>query len=337
MRIKACTRNLISPLAARAGLHTLPFAYGRLLVLMYHRVLPISDPRSALEEPGMWVSPESLDMQIRTLKNYFEIISLKEWLKASSAQSQLPARACALTFDDGWRDNYEFAYPLLKQHDVPATIFLVSDMIGTNSAFWPNRLRNVLEGCKGYSAEKLGRWLNPASVSVLQNICDGSVDNETFSQLVNDWKFLSDDEVMQKLDSLENELGTEQSERVLLDWGEVQEMAESGLIEFGSHTRHHVRLRTDVPELVVQEEVTGSATQIAEMTGRKPTLFCYPNGDLSEYATNAVGSNYMGAVTTQFGWNNSSTSPHSLKRIGLHEDISSTESRFLARISGWWP
>src|SRR5262245_47823275 len=95
-----------------------------LLVLTYHRVLPASHPDRAVEQPGMYVAPETLAMHLRVLKRNFELIHLSEWLQRASSGRQLPKRACCISFDDGWRDNFEFGYPVLRDANVPATIFL---------------------------------------------------------------------------------------------------------------------------------------------------------------------------------------------------------------------
>lgn len=118
---------------------------GSLVVLMYHRVLPKDSPARRAEQPGMYVSPDTLDLHLSELKRQrFELLHLDEWLRRAKAGSSLPRLACAVTFDDGWRDNYDFALPVLARHGVPATIFLVSSYIGTSYRFWPNRLMSLL-------------------------------------------------------------------------------------------------------------------------------------------------------------------------------------------------
>jgi len=104
---------------------------GSLVVLMYHRVLPKDSPARRTEQPGMYVSPETLDLHLGELKRHFELVHLDDWLRRAEARSTLPRLACAITFDDGWRDNYDFALPVLARHGAPATIFLVSSYIGT--------------------------------------------------------------------------------------------------------------------------------------------------------------------------------------------------------------
>ena len=69
----------------------------QLVILMYHRVLPGSDPRCANEQPGMWVSPESLDMHLRVLRKHFDLVHLDDWLSDRASGRELPRRACSIT------------------------------------------------------------------------------------------------------------------------------------------------------------------------------------------------------------------------------------------------
>ena len=130
---------------SQLGRHNNPFASGDLLILTYHRVLPSDDARALTEQPGMMVTPDTFEMHLEELDKKFEMVRLCDWLENVRAKKALPRRACAITFDDGWRDNYEFAFPVLKKKNVPASLFLVSNMIGTRSDFWPGNLTRVLQ------------------------------------------------------------------------------------------------------------------------------------------------------------------------------------------------
>jgi peptidoglycan/xylan/chitin deacetylase (PgdA/CDA1 family) len=306
-----------------------------LVILMYHRVLPEDDARCADEQPGMWVTPATLDLHLRVLRKHFELVHLDEWLSDRAAGRALPRRACAITFDDGWRDNFQFAFPVLRRHRAPAIIFLVSDFVGKGYTFWPNQLMARLRAAAG--AREVRSWPEPLA-SVLAGALpsagpwppgDGVLDyaiercKQAFPDLqMRDW--------LSGLGSADSKGG-----RDLLDWAEIQEMADSGLVRFGSHSRRHIRLLESLDPTLIKDEVTGSRTALEARLGRSVTLFCYPNGDVSGRAESEVRREYLGAVLTTPGWNRGSTDPHRLRRVGMHECIARRPESFLARLAGW--
>lgn len=99
---------------------------GQVLILMYHRVLPDEADVSGLE-PGMFVRASTFERQVAWIKERWPVRTLGRAIAEPPAE-EAPA-VCVITFDDGWRDNLTVAWPILKRHDVPATIFVVSDWI----------------------------------------------------------------------------------------------------------------------------------------------------------------------------------------------------------------
>jgi hypothetical protein len=116
----------------------------QLWVLMYHRVLPREDVRYRLEEPGMIVTPDTFAMHLRELKRHFDVMDFSEWLRLRDKGEALPRRACVITFDDGWLDNYEYALPIITSEATPITLFAVAEKIGTDFQFWPNIISALL-------------------------------------------------------------------------------------------------------------------------------------------------------------------------------------------------
>ena len=326
---KALAKQLIQTTAATFGSHRLPQRQPCLWVLMYHRVLPSTDPRYAAEEPGMVVTPDTFREHLKTLAEFFEPMPLSEWHRRARDGKTLPMKACAITFDDGWSDNYQYALPILQELNTPAHLFAVAELIGTRRMFWPNRVaRLLLEHEKGLAQLDEGQWLLAAIA--------GKPSRESVAAAINACKKLSDQEVESKLDLLERILGIDQPrEPALMSWEQLGEMAAGGLVEIGSHTCNHRRLLDGVDQQTLIHEIAGSKAILQSKLECEINTFCYPNGDYSPAAEALVRQHYQLAVTTRGGINQINTDPHLLTRYGVHEDISDTRTKLLARVSGW--
>ncbi len=331
--LKSSLKSLAVTAAAQLGPQRWPGQQPRLWVLMYHRILPSDDARTLTEEPGMIVTPATFAMHLEVLREHFEFVALDAWLNARAQGKPLPARACAITFDDGWRDNYEFAWPLLRKYQVPATIFLVSDMIGTTRAFWPNRLARLLHRAgANWASNPALLWLS----SQLPANLPATDFREMLAHCVAHCKTMREELLLERLAQAEQQLAiATDASADLMDWQQIDEMASSGLIRFGSHTRNHMRLLPDADESRLLDEVIGSKQQLEQQLQKPVELFCYPNGDASPVAEHAVSQHYLGAVTTARGINDRRTPAPHLFRVGLHEDVSNTPRKLLARLSCW--
>lgn len=104
------------------------FMQGRYVVpiLMYHSVGPQVEKKSRLK-----VTPETLERQMRFLRErHYNIITLEEVADLLKDNRKIPAKTIAVTFDDGYKDNYIYAYPILKKYNIPATIFIIVNEVG---------------------------------------------------------------------------------------------------------------------------------------------------------------------------------------------------------------
>lgn len=282
----------------------------------------------------MYVSPDTLALHLKLLRRHFTIIPLSQWV-GGLARSQIPDRACAITFDDGWRDNFEHAFPVLRSEGAPATIFLVSDYVGSSYQFWPTRLARVLLDRAGGDGRR-------RLIASLGTLGDGSgrleSGDSTFSQQEVDQVIdrsksqYTDREMMAFLDDAEQRpvQSADVAERDLLSWDEIRLMSDSGLIEFGSHTRRHIRLESRTASAVMREEIVGSRRILEERLGRPVQLFCYPNGDYCPAAVEFVRSTYSAAVTMNRGANSRSCDPYMLRRVGVHDGASEAGDSFIA-------
>ena len=107
-------------------------------ILMYHRIIDPKDSNFILD-PGMFVTPHTFEKHLRFLVNKHTIISIEEYV-ANFHRPELMKNCYVLTFDDGWIDFYDNAFPILKKYNLPACVFLPTSYIGTNNLMWPDEL-----------------------------------------------------------------------------------------------------------------------------------------------------------------------------------------------------
>lgn len=305
---------------------------GRAFVLMYHRVVTAKESMDVPVQPGMYVSRETFERHLVFLSRSFKVVHLSELLELLLMGRNLSGY-CAITFDDGWLDNYVHAYPLLERYHVPACIFLATGFIGSNRMFWPDMVATYLYAART-KADMTRRAKDLVGDIRLErglretNLC------ETISDRAIEFiKKLSEEERCAILEKVEQNIFGNNRIRFCFNWEEAKEMYESGLVSFGAHTVNHVLLdHADMQR--VQREIEESKASIRENLGVETTLFSYPNGNYSQSIIDILRNNgFTGAVTTKKGYLGTDTSPYETPRISIHNDVSADISRFKARIA----
>ncbi len=333
--LKRKLKRALEHVAAKVGKHQRKFEKPVLLILGYHRILPENHPEYHLMQPGMRVRPEILAMHIRVLRQYFEFVDLNEWVKKARVGEAMANKSVALTFDDGWVDNYEYAYPILKQEEVPATVFLVSSMIDTSKQFWPERVGSILD----YIKKSGSNICNVEQVSWLKqhgfDPNDSTLFNEEdINRLISHLKKHSDEKICKNLLIFSNIESLLTYPVQMLNKAQLLEMKASGFVTYGAHTRNHYRLDKMASRESLKEEVLGCKIELEALLDVNISGFCYPNGNFDETSVDVVGSEYQYSCTTQKGWNTVETNTLLLNRILLHDDVSCDEVSFKAKISG---
>jgi peptidoglycan/xylan/chitin deacetylase (PgdA/CDA1 family) len=123
----------------------------KILVLAYHRVFP-----------GYHIDPEIFEWQIKTLKEKFNPLTLDEVLSFIKGDLLLKKNGFVVTFDDGWADNFIYAYPILKKYNVPATIFVSTAFIQDKRSiiFDYAKTKEMAEIIKNYQEKYQGEFLS---------------------------------------------------------------------------------------------------------------------------------------------------------------------------------
>jgi len=297
------------------------------VILMYHRVIPFLSVGIDYVQPGMYVSVKSFRRHAALLKEKFEVISLADIVTRLHLGKSV-AGCCAITFDDGWLDNFTHAFGVLQEFKLPATVFLASSFIGTDKHFWPEQLSFYL---RQPEMRRTGKY--EAIIHKFYSEVIPAIDEESFiDNAIVALKSWSPDKRDELLDCLRAITTCPGAPRLLMNWDEVLEMHRSGLVDFGSHTVNH-EILDQIPLDKAREEIVCSRDEIEAFLGVPVTLFAYPNGNFNAPLLNVVKEiGYTGAVTTKSGWVACDTNVLSIPRIGLHEDVGKTKSRFYARL-----
>lgn len=308
-----------------------------LLILTYHRVLPDGHPDRELEQPGMIVAPDILHRHIRFVKRLGAVpMHLDEWIERKKGNDRtLPPLSVAFTFDDGWQDNHRYAYPVLKDEGIPATIFLVTGMIDTSETFWPERVIKLLRAADSETIGEAPHWLHPYLPAEKKPLPGARLSMSEVDQVITRLKALDDATIVQSLNQMEkgDSSSLEPSDnRAILSKAELSEMAESALIKFGAHTRKHSRLNRVESHEALHSEIVGCLKDLTELHVPWAPIFCYPNGDISTEGERLVAEHYAAACTTKTGWNTLDDSEYALTRYNLHDGNSGTTRSMLATI-----
>lgn len=250
-----------------------------------------------------------------------------------------------ITFDDGWRDNYLHAFPILKELSVPATVFVVADHVESGREFWPEELTRLLlawDFGKPNAFEEIENLLgsSPTKTEVVSRQEMLEFANRTIIGLKHRplravWEKLAR---MKASGFLDHEW--ESKERTICTWEELQEMVTSGLVTIGSHGKSHAILTSEDVGLC-RKELVLSRQDIQNKLGIDTRHFCYPNGSFNKRIEKlVVEAGYESACTCIMGVNRTNTDPYRIRRIPINESRSLdgqgrfSEKKFAFSISG---
>ncbi len=293
---------------------------GQALVLCYHRV--VDEPLEHFQA-GMVVSRELFRRHLEWLARRFEIMDLADFASRFLA-GEKPARPVAvITFDDGWLDNYEVAFPVLKEMGVPATIFLPTGFIGTKGAFWNARaeraIRKIHAGrdrlVRAFPEEKM-----PEGASFLVDLLlKNPPVSVMIDRVIESVKVLPPPRIEEVTGFLEflGEIDGK-PERTILDWEEVRQMKDGG-IRFGSHSVNH-RIMTQLSAAECYEEAVQSLRVMTERLGEQPLCFAYPNGNFNDTVVREIRrAGYLCAAAIYPGFARRDMDLFSIPRFSIHE------------------
>ncbi|WP_150913211.1 polysaccharide deacetylase family protein [Marinobacter halotolerans] len=245
-------------------------------ILMYHRIS--QNPADGA------ICVDNFRQQMQTIKRELNPISLDELISAHQ-QDAVPDNAVVITFDDGYADFYEHAFPVLKKEGLPSTLFVTTGFVNGQLWLWPDRLRYCVDQttCDHISVPEINKTI---SISGSRH--------EAWNTLADHCLELPDQEknnfIQRVADQLQVALPASAPGRYQgLNWDQVREVSRAG-IEIGSHSVSHPIL-TSLDPTELENELVMSRETIEREIGQRVKAFCYPNGqpiDFNERVKSAV-------------------------------------------------
>jgi peptidoglycan/xylan/chitin deacetylase (PgdA/CDA1 family) len=304
----------------------------KLTVLNYHRVCSPED-QQAFFKPNISAIPGEFIKQIEYIQKRYNVISAKllgDWI---AGNADLPKHAALITFDDGYLDNYENAYPELKKRGLSAIIFLTTDyIVSGNPAFW-DLLAYCFQQtvCSSINIPEIGEFLWESESDLDRVILDVV---QALKELPESRKKLVVSEIINLLDvRVEDSVFS----KLFLTWDQVREMAENG-IEMGAHTINHPIL-TRIPRDEAEREIRDSKNMIEAEIGSDVIAFAYPNGQETDFNLDIQRileeTNYLlgfSLISGPHNYRSLKQEKFTIKRIFL--SYRDTLGRFVAKLHG---
>jgi peptidoglycan/xylan/chitin deacetylase (PgdA/CDA1 family) len=263
--------------------------------------------------------PKKFEAQMRYLKQHYRIIPMRQLCRELREAHDVPP-TLAITFDDGYRDVYNHAFPVLRKYSIPATVYLIGRCMETGEAPWYDRIFLALQTARDSTLEvdlEYPRRFELAS---------------SFDRLAAAWEIVcflkSIPEPRRRAMCVEMEHRlpvpeVELAER-MLNWKHVCEMHRGG-VEFGAHTMTHPAV-SRLQSSDFSEELARSKLLLEKGLGAPIEDFAYPFGkleDMSEAAESFLRAcGYRSAATTIEGFNSTGANPFALRRIQIGDDSS---------------
>jgi peptidoglycan/xylan/chitin deacetylase (PgdA/CDA1 family) len=270
---------------------------GMARILMYHN---FSNGRTT--DAGS-VNATTLREQLEYLVRHFHVVPLPRVFQQLKQRRSLDQLTTVLTIDDGRSNCYDVLFPLLKEFRVPATFFVVTSFINREDWLWTDKIL--------WLSEQPSR---PRELSAEEI-------EKTFSNL----NRLRPEVRTQYIEGLATCMSVRipveaPSQYAPCSWDQLREMAESGLVEIGSHTVTHPIL-SGVTDDECWRELTISRAQIELALGRPVAAFCFPNGKTGDYRLSQLQqvreAGYKGAVAANSGLVTNQSNPYELPRLGV--------------------
>lgn len=250
-------------------------------IYMLHRVHPFEQEKLSLNE-NMKVSPAFLDRFILERLDKYEFLSIDQAVAVVEKKIKLTKPFIVFTLDDGYADNYTYAFPIFQKYNIPFIVYISTGFIDRFSLLWWYQLEDII--------------MNNNSVKLSNGMCF-SCDSNTEKEN----SFLAIRKIILELstEDFDNQLREllshytlnfeKYSEYLMLSWNQIQQMTKSSLCSFGAHTITHRRL-SELSLCDLNKEIAEGKAILEEKIKQKVVHFAYPFGTSFEVNEQVVAT-----------------------------------------------
>jgi len=263
----------------------------RLSVLIFHRVLPVSDLLFPDE-----MHAARFDELCGWLSKWFNVLRLDQAVQRMH-EGNLPARAACITFDDGYADNHHVAMPILKRHGLPATFFIATGFLN-GGRMWNDTIIETIRACQASILD--------VSALGLGSHARGTVGEQqaAIAALIGYIKYRPVAERIKLTEDIANLANVLLPQNLMMTSDEVKAMRHAGM-QIGAHTVSHPIL-ANLTDEQASAEIGDSKRFLENLLDEQITVFAYPNGkpgeDYSPQSVKVVRDlGFDAAVSTQWG------------------------------------
>ncbi len=289
---------------------------------MFHRVA------NTFFDVSLLIKRETFEECMKYITQSHPVISMDFLSQNFDKWENIPDDSVVITFDDGWIDFHDTAYPVLSRLKIPATVYLTTGFVSSECSYWQERLNSLLTPILANKNVFLetGNIISIPEINLkLKDLISMSDDKPIIFKFIDYLKEFTNDIISKTISELEAFL-KEQSITIsedepgsFINWDEVNSINEPD-ISFGSHTVNHPILTNEQTD-VIEDEICRSKEIIEKETGRDVLHFCYPNGNYNDEIRRVVSGSYKSACTTRAGFISKNSDLFSLNRIGINEEM----------------
>jgi len=321
----------------------LPRRRPRAIVLVYHRI-----GARSLDPWHLTIDPEIFSGQMETLARDRSPLSLADIVEGFEKRL-LPERAVAVTFDDGYADNLEFAAPILLEHDIPATLFVATDLIDSGGPLWWDELASLLlepellPPTLTLSSGNGNRWPIPPIAADERRPAVGTLPWEAhpgtrLRAFYEVWLVLRGFDASTREAALDEIADWSDAPRPSgsspLTWDQLREFAALPGFELGAHTLTHPVLPSCSHE-DARAEIAGSANRLRAEAGVEVQHFAYPFGAWRPSIARLVADlGFSAAYTTDGSAISWGSSRYAFPRVPAESQAPGDFARFLTDLAG---